>query len=176
MQCSAVTMWWISLKYSQQALHRFVVSFMSTNSIYVLPQFLLCCMQCNGSFLFDWTWSNTIIFPGIKTLPWDHSPLTKQRNIGLGCSLQWRHNGHGGVSNHQPPDCSLSHLFRRRSKKTSKLRVTGLSAGNSPLTGEFPAQMASNTENVSVSWRHHDLRKWTLGRMSEIPFDACVML
>ena len=29
---------------------------------------------------------------------------------------------------------------RRRSKKTSKLSVTGLCAGNSPVTGEFPAQ------------------------------------
>ena len=41
-------------------------------------------------------------------------------------------------------------------KKTSKLRVTGLCAGNSPGTGEFPAQMASNAENVSIWWRHHD--------------------
>ena len=29
---------------------------------------------------------------------------------------------------------------RRRWKKTSKLRVTGLCEGNSPVTGEFPAQ------------------------------------
>ena len=28
--------------------------------------------------------------------------------------------------------------------------------GNSPGTGEFPAQMASNAENVSIWWRHHD--------------------
>ena len=34
--------------------------------------------------------------------------------------------------------------FRRRSQKTSKLRVTGLCVGNSPGTGEFSAQMASN--------------------------------
>ena len=40
--------------------------------------------------------------------------------------------------------------------KTSKLRVTGLCAGNSPVTGEFPAQMASNAENVFISWRHHE--------------------
>ena len=39
--------------------------------------------------------------------------------------------------------------------KTSKLRVTGLCAGSSPGTGEFPAQMASNAENVSIWWRHH---------------------
>ena len=40
-------------------------------------------------------------------------------------------------------------------KNPSKLRVTGLCAGNSPGTGEFPAQMASNAENVSIWWRHH---------------------
>ena len=41
-------------------------------------------------------------------------------------------------------------------KKTSKLRVTGLCAGNSPEAGEFPAQMASDTEDVSIWWSHHD--------------------
>ena len=44
---------------------------------------------------------------------------------------------------------------RHRSKKTPKLRVTGLCAGNSPATGEFPAQKPSNAENVSIWWRHH---------------------
>ena len=73
-------------------------------------------------------------------------------------SLQWRHNDHDGVSNHQPHDCLLNRLFRRRSKKTSKLRVTGLCAGNSPVTGEFPAQRASNTENLSIWWCHHGQR------------------
>ena len=42
-----------------------------------------------------------------------------------------------------------------RSKKTSKLRVNGLCVGNSTGTGEFPAQMASSAENVSIWWRHH---------------------
>ena len=60
-----------------------------------------------------------------------------------------------GVSNHQPHHCLLSRLFGRRSKKTSKLRVTGLCAGNSPEIGEFPAQMASYVENISIWWRHH---------------------
>ena len=71
--------------------------------------------------------------------------------------LQWRHNECDGVSNHQPHDCLLNRLFRRRSKKTSKLRVTGLGEGNSPVTGEFPAQRVSNAENVSIWWRHHVL-------------------
>ena len=72
-------------------------------------------------------------------------------------ALQWHHNGRDSVSNHQPYDCLLNGLFKRRSTKTSKLRVTGLCAGNSPETGEFPAQMASKAENVSIWWRHHGL-------------------
>ena len=70
-------------------------------------------------------------------------------------SLLRRHNGQDGASNHQPHACLLKRSFRRRSKKTSKLRVSGLCVGNSPVTGEFPAQMASNGENVSIWWRHH---------------------
>ena len=69
--------------------------------------------------------------------------------------LQWRHKGRDGVSNPQPHDCLLNRLFRHRSNKTPKLRVTGLCAGNSSGNGEFPAQMASNAENVSIWWRHH---------------------
>ena len=46
--------------------------------------------------------------------------------------LQWRHNDHDGVSNHQPHSCLRNRLFRRSSKKTSKLCVTGFCVGNSP--------------------------------------------
>ena len=50
---------------------------------------------------------------------------------------------------------------RRWSKTTSKLRVTGLCAGNSPMTGELPTQRASNTEQFSICWRPHDIvRLW----------------
>ena len=71
-------------------------------------------------------------------------------------ALQWRHNAYNGVWNHQPHDCLLNRLFRRRSKKTSKLCVTGLCTENSPVTGEFPAQMASNADFFSIWWRHHE--------------------
>ena len=71
-------------------------------------------------------------------------------------SLQWRHNERHGVSNHRRLDCLLSRLFRRTSKKTSKLRATGLCGGNPPVTGGFPSQRASNAENVSIWCRHYD--------------------
>ena len=67
--------------------------------------------------------------------------------------------GGDGVSNHQHHHSLLDRLFRRRSKKTAKLCVTGLCAGNSPVTGKFLALMASNAENVSIWWRHHELNQ-----------------
>ena len=61
-----------------------------------------------------------------------------------------------GVSNPQSHDCLLNCLFRRRSKKTPKLPLTGLYEGNSPVTSEFPAQKASNSENVGIWWYHYE--------------------
>ena len=72
-------------------------------------------------------------------------------------ALQWRNNEHDGVSNHRRMDCLLNRLSMHRSRQTSKLRVTCLCAGNSPVTGEFPAPRASNPENISIWWRHHAL-------------------
>ena len=51
-------------------------------------------------------------------------------------SLQWRHNGRDGISNHQPHKCLLNLLFKVQIKETSKLRITGLCEGNSPVTGD----------------------------------------
>ena len=42
-----------------------------------------------------------------------------------------------------------------RSKKTLKFRFTGLCQG--VRADEFPAQRASNAENIAVWWRHHDV-------------------
>ena len=78
----------------------------------------------------------------------------------------WRHNEYDGDSNHRRLDYLLNRLLRRRSKKTSKLRFTGLCAGNSPVTGGFPSQRASNAEMFSfgdvimgITW--HFLHNWS---------------
>ena len=78
-------------------------------------------------------WLLTVMFHRCNVFTW-------HRHLFF-IALQWRHNKHDSVSNHQPHDCLMNRLFGRRSKKTSKLRVTGLCAGNSPGTGEFPAQI-----------------------------------
>ena len=60
------------------------------------------------------------------------------------------------IPKHRRREC----LFSRRSTETSELRVTGLCEGNPPVTGGFPSQRASNTENVSIWWRHHEIYGW----------------
>ena len=89
-----------------------------------LPEQLVCyqfvnvsenrCWQCSCCPIFECRWWTICLMYG--------GPL----------SLQWRHNGRDSVSNHQPRDCLLNRLFRRRSKKTSELRVTGLCVRISP--------------------------------------------
>ena len=76
----------------------------------------------------------------------------------IGITMHWRQNERDGVSNHQRLDCVLKRLFRRRSTKTSKLHPTGVCKGNPSVTGGFPSQKASDTENVFIRWRHHS---WT---------------
>ena len=83
------------------------------------------------------------------------NPIAHPSKRNMSVSLQWCHDGRDVVSNHHPHDCLLKRLSRRISKKTSKLSVIGLCAGNSPVTGEFPTEMAGNAENVSIWWRHH---------------------
>ena len=64
-----------------------------------------------------------------------HINVYKNRTIR---TFHWRHNGCDGVLIHQRPDCLFNRLFRRRSKKIPKPRVTSLCADYSPVTGEYP--------------------------------------
>ena len=71
-------------------------------------------------------------------------------------SYHWRHNHRDSVSNHRRLDCLLNRLFPPTSKRTSKLRVTGLCEWNSPVTGEIHSPRASNVQKDSIWWRHYD--------------------
>ena len=95
-------------------------------------------------------------------------------------SYQWRHNGLDGVSNHQPYDCLLKLLFRRRTKKASKLCVTGLWVGKFtgnrwiPRTkGQYRGQcfhlMTSSCPTLSsVGFSMPFNPTWTQRRISEL--------
>ena len=122
----------------------------------------LVCMYCVISILVTITRNQSIILRSeLSTLYIHDNRPAPQWIISNKCCaiqlqlLQWRHNERDAVSNHQPHDCLLKRLFRQWSKIISKLRVTGLCAGNSPVTGEFPAHRARNAENASIWWRHH---------------------
>ena len=85
-----------------------------------------------------WIWRFTSV-KGMQVFP---KKITIQ-NV----PLQWRHNELNGASDHRRLYRLFNCWFRRRSIKTSK------------VTGEFPAQRGSNTENVSIWWRHHEKNK-----------------
>ena len=125
---------------------------------------------CNCGMKFH-IWTLFMVPSGIHSLPWGKllAKLTELRlwpivldkewvhSFPITDSLEWHHNERDGVSNHRRCDYLLNRLFRRSSKKTSKLRVTGLCEGNSPVTGKFPAQRASNAENGSIILRHEEM-------------------
>ena len=73
-------------------------------------------------------------------------------------ALQWRHNEHPGVSNHQRLVCLFSRLFRLTSKKTWKSALLAPCEGNPLVTigppPPPPLQRASKAETVSILWRH----------------------
>ena len=77
--------------------------------------------------------------------------------------LRWRHNDHYSVLNHQPHGCLRNRLFRRRWKKTSKLRVTGLCVGNSPgpvnspHKGPVTRKMFPFDDVIMMNFSHCDL-------------------
>ena len=71
-------------------------------------------------------------------------------------ALHWRHNDHGGVSNHQPRGCLTQSFIQTQMKENIKAPRHWPLCGEFTGTGEFPAQRASNAENVSIWWRHHE--------------------
>ena len=138
--------------------------------------------ECNPIWICPWEFTWRLVQPPVtsdNTTRWRTRYYTKWRRLGLFILLiksalktsndkapsflntSTIYNSDvimGAMVSHQRLDCILNRLFRCRSKKIPKLRVTGLCEGNSPVTGEFPAQRVSNAENVSIWWRHHVLR------------------
>ena len=113
---------------------------------------LIMCLWCQWKLLFrghSYWQRHTIASHRLvygRNIHWRFNSTDVEVRTSTSNSLLWRHNDHDGISMHQPYDCLLNRLFGRRWQKTSKLCVTGLCLGNSPGTGEHPAQRASNAE------------------------------
>ena len=71
-------------------------------------------------------------------------------------SLQWRHNGRDGVSDHQPHHCLLNRLFMRRSKKTSSSASLAFVRGINRRPVNSPQKWPVTQKKVSIWWHHHD--------------------
>ena len=78
----------------------------------------------------------------------------------INCTLQWRHNGRDSVSNHQPHECLLNRLIRRRKHQSSASLafVRGIHRG--PVTRPVTRKMFSfddvimkQLETFAVQWR-----------------------
>ena len=116
-----------------------------------------------------WGWINSHIF--LQFLYRHLTNIQIWNTLSVLClSLQWHNNERDGVWNYCRLDCLLSRLFRRRSRKTSKLRVTALCERIPPVSDGFPSQRASNAENVFIWRRHHcfvalwpKMAKWAYG-------------
>ena len=115
-----------------------------------------------------WRWHIHLIFQIM--MQFDFS-WTRAPDMPANLTSRWCHNGRDGVSNHQPRDCLLKRLLRRKSKKTSKLRVTGLCAGNSPRPVNSPYKWPVTRKmfqfhDVIMSmrrkplWCHDSVIKW----------------
>ena len=81
----------------------------------------------------------------------------------IGIAIEWTHYNDVIMGKIASQISSLTTVYQpliqtQIKEKTSKLRVTGLCAENSPGSGEFPAQMTSNAENVTIWRRHHAWR------------------
>ena len=67
---------------------------------------------------------------------------------------------HHGISDHQQLDCLFNSEIMLTSKGTSSSVLLPLCEGNPLVTSGFPSQRATNAENVSISWHHHDETLW----------------
>ena len=98
-------------------------------------------------------------------------------------ALHLRHSERDGVSNHRRLDCVLNRLFRRRSKKTSKLRVTGLGEGNPRVTGGFPhkwpvTRKICSSDDVIMEWAYKGVGwgGWKWGCWAVLGTEADIIL
>ena len=90
------------------------------------------------------------------------------RNAEIHLALQRRHNERDGVSNHQRLNCLLKCWLRHRSKKTSKLRVTGLCVANSPVTNDRPVN-SPHKRPVTLKCFHLMTSSWRKTWLACIP-------
>ena len=154
-----------SMPESSLGLHQWRIGFAESNQSFLYHDIYSNNTQYNHYCLFVLALTDFHIYAHefLNPLQVGITKIARQKKLRTKVTLLWRHNGPDSVSNHQPHDC---------------LRVTGLCAGNSPWTGEFPAQMASNVGKwfhlmtpscLQLSKYEPRCRRWVVNLRHQIP-------
>ena len=79
-------------------------------------------------------------------------PITSYHTLK---SFRWRHNGRGGVSNHQPHDCLLNRLYRRTSTRHQSCASLAFVWGIRRWPHKWPVtwKMFPFEDAIMVRWR-----------------------
>ena len=80
-------------------------------------------------------------------------PLHVRHDVWTHGPLEWCHNERNNIWNHRRLDYLLSRLFRRSSKKTSTLRVTGLCEMKFTIWWRLHATQATNCSHGSADYQ-----------------------
>ena len=126
------------------------------------------CHNFNGGSVIQLECECVIIFIGVRLLIHGRNSIPVELiffiKICLGSSemglpvysITWRHNERDASQiTSLTIVCSQPFIQAQIKENIKYPRYWPLCAGNSPVTGEFPAQRASNAENVSIWWCHH---------------------
>ena len=97
----------------------------------------------------------------------------------MGCQSEYHHYSDVIMSPMVSPITSLTIVYstvysgadQRKHQSSASLVFC---EGNSLETGEFPAQRASNAENVSIWWRHHDGETLPWCHRTELHAEPCI--
>ena len=125
-----------------------------------LPEIRICSSFCTPA------WSHSSLkhwlnehFTGIKHI-WFAAMFHGMVQVFITCF--WRQSPHIHIK--LRGENSQSGANQRKHQSSAPLN---LYEGYSPVTGKFPAQMARNAENISISCRHHDFTLY----MDESPYN-----
>ena len=123
----------------------------SISLCWLLTFILYVCLISSEYIKYPWKWMKFRCKNCLNisiTIRWLHNSVRPSAAY----TLQWLHNGRNSPPLFTQPEPFIQTQIKENIKAPRHWPM----CGNSLVTSEFPAQMASYAENVSIWWRHHD--------------------
>ena len=119
------------------------------------------CRPQMGPMLAPWTLLSGVF---CSTEKWSNRLMmlspANDTNLHVHIYIRVTSHDHWNISSHRSLDFLLKSVYRVTAKKTETREamrdVTGIYAGNLPVTSGFSTRRPNNKESVSMSWSHHD--------------------